>query len=218
MARGKKATDEQKPAAASLDGEEQLILNYLKKQNRPYSAIDVFNNLHGEVGKTSCVRILTNLAERGLIHQKTYGKQSVYVVKQTELGAPTPAELAALDSQIENINSEINGRTSSIQAYKSKLASITSYPPTDSLRESIIALQNRIEEKKVKLETLSKGGVQVNSDERIKVIKQGQILSKQVQSRKRLCMDIVNGILDGAGESMGKKSAKEMMEEMGCEL
>lgn len=28
------------------------ILDYMKAQNRPYSAVDVFNNLHKEFGKT----------------------------------------------------------------------------------------------------------------------------------------------------------------------
>ena len=28
------------------------VLSYLMKQNRPYSAVDVFNNLHKEHGKT----------------------------------------------------------------------------------------------------------------------------------------------------------------------
>ena len=32
----------------------EAILNYLNKQNRPYSAVDIFNNLHKEYGKTVC--------------------------------------------------------------------------------------------------------------------------------------------------------------------
>lgn len=28
------------------------ILEYMKAQNRPYSVVDVFNNLHKEFGKT----------------------------------------------------------------------------------------------------------------------------------------------------------------------
>ena len=32
------------------------ITNYLTKQNRPYSAIDIFNNLHKKYGKTVSVQ------------------------------------------------------------------------------------------------------------------------------------------------------------------
>jgi 26S proteasome regulatory subunit (ATPase 3-interacting protein) len=47
-----------------LEGSE-AILAYLKKQNRPYSAVDVFNNLKGEYGKTAVTKALTQLQEEG---------------------------------------------------------------------------------------------------------------------------------------------------------
>jgi hypothetical protein len=30
----------------------RAVLEYLNRQNRPYSAVDIFNNLHKEYGKT----------------------------------------------------------------------------------------------------------------------------------------------------------------------
>lgn len=64
--------------------EHEIILSYLKNQNRPYSATDIFNNLHGEVGKTAVTKILTQMQENGTIHGKLYGKQWVYVCKQVK--------------------------------------------------------------------------------------------------------------------------------------
>jgi len=91
------------------------VLDYLKRQNRPYSASmvsllilmrgelgwililscsfsanfffffyldDVFNNLHGKVGKTNLVKVLTSLCNSGDIVQKTYAKSQIYVAKQ----------------------------------------------------------------------------------------------------------------------------------------
>src|SRR5258708_1288149 len=89
-------------SSGGLDKGEQAIFDYFVRQNRPYSAIDIFNNLHGEVGKTACVRVLSSLSERNLIHQKVYGKQSVFVARQDTGNAPSAEELSAIDAQIED--------------------------------------------------------------------------------------------------------------------
>jgi 26S proteasome regulatory subunit, ATPase 3, interacting protein len=41
--------------------------------NRPYGAVDVAANLKGAVPKTATQKILTALAEKGELVQKTYG-------------------------------------------------------------------------------------------------------------------------------------------------
>ena len=37
------------------------ILDYLNKQNRPYSAVDILNNLHKEYGKTVSLHLTLSL-------------------------------------------------------------------------------------------------------------------------------------------------------------
>lgn len=65
-------------------------MEYLTMQNRPYSATDIFNNLHGQVGKTSVVKTLTKLYEEGRINGKAYGKQWIYFAKQVEFALMFP--------------------------------------------------------------------------------------------------------------------------------
>jgi 26S proteasome regulatory subunit (ATPase 3-interacting protein) len=67
--------------------EEDVVIDYLTAQNRPFNANDVFNNLHGQVGKTALTRVLAKLVDEGRIHGKCYGKQWVYVAKQV-CGSP----------------------------------------------------------------------------------------------------------------------------------
>lgn len=74
-----------KKSGSVEDSEECMILEYLKSQNRPYSATDVFNNLHGKVGKTAVAKLLGQMQESGVIHGKVYGKQWVYVARQVFL-------------------------------------------------------------------------------------------------------------------------------------
>ncbi|CAJ0765245.1 14810_t:CDS:2, partial [Entrophospora sp. SA101] len=61
---------------------EQMVMEYLRKQNRPYSATDVINNLRGAVTKTVAQKVLNSLVEKNEVNCKPYGKQSVYCIKQ----------------------------------------------------------------------------------------------------------------------------------------
>ena len=98
---GKK--EKSKASKKSNENCEQIILQYLKKQNRPYSAMDIFNNLHGSVGKTQIVKVLTNLQEKNEITCKNYGKQQVYVIKQDDEELPSPDELDSMDQEITDL-------------------------------------------------------------------------------------------------------------------
>jgi 26S proteasome regulatory subunit (ATPase 3-interacting protein) len=205
-------------SSSGLDKDEQTVLDYLVKQNRPYSAIDVFNNLHGAVGKTACVRVLSSLSERNLIHQKVYGKQSVFVARQDTGNVPTPEELTAIDAQVEDAKRELAEANSRVAGLQAQLQSQTSTMPTDKLRDAIGKMNIEIKEKNVRLESLKTSGYKVDPVDREKVVKESEMLTKLLSKRRRLCMDIVGGILEGAGDALGRKTVKEFMEEIGCEL
>jgi 26S proteasome regulatory subunit, ATPase 3, interacting protein len=64
-----------------LSAEEKVVFDYLAAQNRPYSATDIFNNLHGKMSKNGITKILSNLYEGEVINGKAYGKQWVYTSK-----------------------------------------------------------------------------------------------------------------------------------------
>lgn len=77
-------TTAKKTKSESISSSEEIsiILKYLTNQNRPYSATDIFNNLHEKIGKTALQKHLNTLVEQDLITCKAYGKQSIYFAKQ----------------------------------------------------------------------------------------------------------------------------------------
>lgn len=58
------------------------ILQYLRKENRPYSATDISSNLHNAVTKTAAAKLLKDMHERQEIEGRASGKQIVYHVIQ----------------------------------------------------------------------------------------------------------------------------------------
>lgn len=55
-----------------------LLLAYLRKQNRPYSATDISANLKNRVTKAAAAKLLKDLHERGELEGRASGKQIVY--------------------------------------------------------------------------------------------------------------------------------------------
>ncbi len=90
------------------------ILEYLKKTNRPYSAIDVFNNLKEKIPKTLVVKLLNSLVENGKITGKLYGKQWVYVSRQDLLECPTQEEISKMDDSIDSLKASISEITNTV--------------------------------------------------------------------------------------------------------
>ena len=74
------------PNVTTESAAKKLILQYLKLQNRPYSAIQVFDNLHKRIAKPTVERCLTTLSETdGGLRCKEYGKAKIYFFDQLKM-------------------------------------------------------------------------------------------------------------------------------------
>ena len=70
------------PAVATEASAKKLIQQYMTLQNRPYSAIQVFDNLHGRVPKSTVQKVLDSLTSTNVLNIKEYGKAKIYYVDQ----------------------------------------------------------------------------------------------------------------------------------------
>ena len=72
----------EKEAKLTPEQSAALILDYLRKQNRPYSATDISTNLKNRVSKAAAAKLLKDMHERNEIEGRAAGKQIVYHVIQ----------------------------------------------------------------------------------------------------------------------------------------
>ena len=86
---GAKDSKDGKEKVKAVTGDEavDVMLKYLKEQNRPYSATEVSANLHGKVTKTVADKLLKEMEQNGLIMAKATngtnkGSQWVFWTKQ----------------------------------------------------------------------------------------------------------------------------------------
>ncbi|KAJ1981038.1 hypothetical protein H4R35_000881 [Dimargaris xerosporica] len=197
--------------AKTADGD-QLVLDYLNKMNRPYSATDICNNLHGALTKPNIQKILVQLQERGEIHGKTYGKQSVFVAKQDDQEAPSAEELTEMDQEIERLKSEIADHKEQQRQLSSTLGGLNSALTTDQIKERIDQLTKENEQFETRLATLRSGDNIMSEADKKRIEKSFEENRKHWKKRKQMCKDI----LDPITEFMPGKP-KDFMAEIGIE-
>ncbi|KAI6108328.1 TBPIP-domain-containing protein [Pisolithus sp. B1] len=110
---------------------EDAVLQYMKKMNRPFGAVDISANLKGAVPKTLTAKILAALAEKGEIVQKTYGKTNFYVVNQAKVETLPQEELQALELECKSVEDDNAALSAQVKQFTAELAKLKS-TPTDS--------------------------------------------------------------------------------------
>jgi len=188
------------------------ILDYLNKQNRPYSAVDILNNLHKEHGKTAVQKALDALVAEGKIKAKTYNKQTVYVADQSQFVSMDDAELKSMEGQITVLTQKLKESVDATRKLEAELSSLSSSLTTDEARAQLAELTKECVRYSEKLVSLKSSTNVVSPVERQQIMKARTLYVKEWRKRKRMGSEIVDAILEGY-----PKSKKELLEEVGVE-
>ncbi|KAG1448872.1 hypothetical protein G6F56_008821 [Rhizopus delemar] len=137
----------------SSEDEEKDVLEYMNKANRPYSANDVFNNMHAKYSKPRVIKALDKLVEDGELMSKVYGKTSIYSTKQEIVKNEEREQiLDALSNEITQLSEELGvmkGENKRLEEELSKVKSeVTTIEATEFIKqykESTKTLQERLD-------------------------------------------------------------------------
>ncbi|QDS77885.1 hypothetical protein FKW77_000459 [Venturia effusa] len=206
----------EKPAKG--DAAADMILHYLRKQNRPYSATDISANLHNKVTKAATQKILKDLRERKEIDGRDSGKQSVYHVIQKPEESPSPDELAEMDKRTQQLRDEISNLNTTAKALRSTLSSLNSTLSTADLRAAIARMDAERAEILDRLASLRSGDIQpVSKEEKQEVDKQAKTMEKSLTKRKKIVKEMWGQVLDNtpndASAIMGLRDQFDMDDE-----
>ncbi|KAL0087793.1 Tat binding protein 1-interacting protein-domain-containing protein [Phycomyces blakesleeanus] len=142
------------------DEGEQMILKYMKKVNRPYSATDIFNNLHGKYSKPSVVRALDSLTDQNELFVKTYGKMQVYAVKQNIEGIKNE-DLEGLQKQVTVLEGKMSNMVEDNRKLNHTLSDLKKEPTTENAKALLEKRKRENAQMREHLETLKSGAVLV---------------------------------------------------------
>ncbi|XP_065225633.1 homologous-pairing protein 2 homolog [Planococcus citri] len=198
-----------------MSKEKQAVLSYLEKVNRPYSANDVVQNLHKEIGKAAIQKALDQLVTEKKVNEKIYGKQKVYSVvqKDDDDKKDVNEELRKLETQILEKNNSLQKAEQQLKQNQSQLNKFQSALTTEDAIAKRDALKSELEKLETKYTKLSQNTVLISETDRKKIMKKHETVVKEYKKRKRICMEMINSILDSY-----PKSKAALIEEIDLEL
>lgn len=167
-----------------------IVSSYLTQQNRPYSLIDIFNNLHGSIGKTALQKILEKLVDDQIIIEKPFGKQTVFVVNQSATEIPSQQDLDEMDDTISQLKDRIVNLKDECRISSLKIVELQSKLTVSELNQRIANLGKENELTNNKIKELSIGNRKVNPEEKKKVDALYDQYSKILKERKRKASNI----------------------------
>ncbi|KAJ7497032.1 TBPIP-domain-containing protein [Mycena latifolia] len=144
---------------------ENLVLDYVKRMNRPYGAVDVSANLKGAVPKTAVQKILLALAERGELVQKIYGKTSFFVANQANIEVIPAERFAALEEEYKTIDEENKLLGADLKTLSSELGKLKASPTDAQLDDHIKELTEAIKKTEALLQPLRSGAPLISAED-----------------------------------------------------
>ncbi|EPB83132.1 hypothetical protein HMPREF1544_10117 [Mucor circinelloides 1006PhL] len=155
-----------KKAGSNKKEEETAVLEYLTKVNRPYSATDIFNNLHAKYTKGSIVKALDLLVKEESVISKTYGKSSIYSIKQSLDDVPSEEEVKAMQKSLDELAEKHDELSSENKRLEQVLAKTKNEPTTDEAKELLEKTKAENDQLREKLEKLKSGTVLIPPEKR----------------------------------------------------
>lgn len=191
----------------------KTLVDYLRKQNRPFNVAEIELNLKKEFGfgKSLVTRCLENLAQSGKIKEKVYGKQKIYFALQDTIAVPND-EMQKSELTIRSNKAEIAQLEKAIKDLEAAIMAKSRRPNGAQLRKEIEELKegnSKLEDKLKELKETAKGAdpakQKVLKKKREKVI-------GEWRKRKRIANNILDMILEGY-----PKTKKALLEEIGID-
>jgi 26S proteasome regulatory subunit (ATPase 3-interacting protein) len=199
-------------ALSTSNDPKDIVLNYMLTQNRPYSVINIFDNLHGQVKKAQLIKILESLTEDKKLICKEYNTK-IYLANQDNFPPINAAHLSSLDLSIDNIKKENAHLKEILNSKHSELKAITSEYTDAELDIVIEQNKKKVEMLRKKVEKINNNTIEPVPEEKMKE-KEKELEKMKVKYKKikRICLDVIDRFVEG----MDMKRSK-FIEESGIE-
>ncbi|KAG8906813.1 hypothetical protein FRB99_006080 [Tulasnella sp. 403] len=212
--KGKEAEDRvlqyMKEVGVRFKGASRPLLQQVDASHLPNPA-DVSANLKNAVSKPATQKILTALAERGAITQKTYGKTSYFVANQSECEDMSVIQLDALEAQAGILQDEIKELNAQHKQLSAEITRVRSTPRDSQLESDIANMHAEIEALETVLAPLRAGSALL-SDEQVQQLDQDWTRWRTEWTSRKRVFHSAWGI---ATDSLNSADAETLAEDLG---
>eukprot|EP01094_Clydonella_sp_ATCC50884_P029069 TRINITY_DN8966_c0_g1_i2.p2 TRINITY_DN8966_c0_g1~~TRINITY_DN8966_c0_g1_i2.p2 ORF type:complete len:214 (+),score=64.05 TRINITY_DN8966_c0_g1_i2:88-729(+) len=191
-----------KPAKVKDDEARDIILDFMNKQNRPFSAILLQSSVASKgVGKSQCPKMLDELAESGELTMKLFGKNKIYWRVQKEEDALSLEDKKALDNEIIDLVEEEKELLAECSTIESRIHALRSVPRDDEADDRIAELEEKEKSLKARLAKVCDAASDTSEKEAEKIDKRYDTALDLWKKRKRMCSEVTDQIMEGSSMS-----------------
>ena len=185
----------------------------MKAQNRPYSLINIFDNLHGAIKKSQLGKILDALVDEGSLIMKEYNTK-IYLFNQDKLDIKvTDADIEAVQKQIDEKREEHKKLKEEIASKQNELKILTLSLTDDELKTRIKEIKKELSKMKTKVDDIKSNKIDPIAPEKMNEAKENfEKELKVFKKTKKICLEIINDISDGL-----ELKLKDTFEKIGIE-
>ncbi|GJQ13946.1 hypothetical protein GpartN1_g5737.t1 [Galdieria partita] len=202
-----------KRKSSNAFAEEETVMRFLEKQNRPFSVQNIVDALQKEgIKKALCEKILSSLVEKEVVSVKEYGKAKIYLFRQDTIEIPDEKEVEEMDDNLRSKEEEYASITTEIAELEKEVNYLSSQMTVEEARIKKDELECSLQQMNEKLQVLSAGIQQVDPEER-KKLQQSLLYNVSMwKQRKRMAKDILDAISENANMKY-----KELCDQIGVE-
>lgn len=187
--------EEEKTANNDLVGEDAIVFDYMYKQNRPYSMLNVFDNLRATIKKPNVQKILDKLTDIGKLQAKEYGKAKIYLLNQNLLPEVNESDLAQIDQDIVEKTEELGKLKEEIKEIQGQIKELDEELSNEELEEQLAVLAVDTEELNKEIEEYKNAGCVTEEENKILQDKMKKIVAEE-SKRKRIFNNLLRQIGD----------------------
>ena len=186
---------------------EDEVLNYLQSQNRPYSIINIFDNLRAKIPKKDLQNILDQLCSSGQIIAKEFGKSIVYFPNQKNIEVNQQA-LEDAKVSFNTAKDRFDDAKRLNKELKAKLLLIEAIPTTEALLAKADKLSCDIPVYKERIDSFRDNESELLDPSRVKDCENDILMLEKMRNVRR---KMLKGMIDALLESTGwnKKKLEE---------
>uniref|UniRef100_A0A7S1GDL9 Homologous-pairing protein 2 winged helix domain-containing protein n=1 Tax=Bicosoecida sp. CB-2014 TaxID=1486930 RepID=A0A7S1GDL9_9STRA len=191
-----------------------VIFEYVQKQNRPYNAVQVFENLHKTIKLPTCKKVLDKLADADRLKIKVNGKQRYYYPDQSQYTDVSAEAVKEAEAVVKAKDAEFNEWNGKAIALERQGDSMSKELTDEELHARVATLEVENKELAEKVARLEGLGQSADPEKKKALVAEVNKWKRIWKQRRTTVVDVVDGIL----ESMEtRKTRDQFMEEMGLE-
>ena len=208
-----KSKVKKKEESIKIEDPKKYVYDYMKTQNRPYSLINIYDNLHGAIKKSQLGKILDALVDEGSLIMKEYNTK-IYLFNQDKLDIKvTDADIDKIQKEIDEKREEHKKLKEEINSKSNELKILTLSLTDDELKAKIKEIKKELSKMKVKVDDIKENKIDPIPPEKMNEAKENfEKELKVFKKTKKICLEIINDISDGL-----ELKLKETYEKIGIE-